>query len=209
MNVVRELFGVMAAERAKGGFIVISGRFTEDAKVFAQGKNLRLIEGAELNEMIRQSRAAVARQNSQATISKAPYQPTSVTPDPLAQPLAEHNPSALPVMRRWFSAWRNEEAMSGIRFGVVRSTPNAKPHETRCQRSGAFGSTHVSLIRPRLARFAPIEDLEGRVEKASPFSTLRSGELASQLTQPTRHSHHPLPHRPNRRVIPTALRYTR
>jgi len=44
------------------------------------------------------------------------------------------------------------------------------------------------------------------VEKASPFSTLRCGELASQLTQPTRHLHHPLPHRPNRRIIPTALR---
>ena len=44
------------------------------------------------------------------------------------------------------------------------------------------------------------------MEKASPFSTLRCGELASQLTQPTRHLHHPLPHRPNRRIIPTALR---
>lgn len=92
VNVVRELFGVMAAERAKGGFIVISGRFTEDAKVFAQGKSLRLIEGAELNEMIRQSRAAAARQNSQPTISKAPYQPTSATPDPLAHPPRETQP---------------------------------------------------------------------------------------------------------------------
>jgi len=93
VNVVRELFGVMAAERAKGGFIVISGRFTEDAKVFAQGKNLRLIEGAELNEMIRQSRATAARQNSKTTTSKAPYQPTSVPSDPLVQPRRATHPT--------------------------------------------------------------------------------------------------------------------
>ncbi len=85
VNVVRELFGVMAAEGAKGGFVVISGRFTEDAKAFAQGKNLHLIEGAELNDMIRQSRAIAARRNSQSTTNKASYQPTSVSSDPLAQ----------------------------------------------------------------------------------------------------------------------------
>lgn len=85
VNVARELFGVMAAEGAKGGFVVISGRFTEDAKAFAQGKNLHLIEGAELNDMIRQSRAIAARQSSQSTTNKAPFQPISVSSEPLAQ----------------------------------------------------------------------------------------------------------------------------
>lgn len=85
VNVIRELFGVMTAEGAKGGFVVISGRFTEDAKVFAQGKNLQLIEGAELNEMIRQSRATATRQKAQPTTSKAPYQPTPATSDPLVE----------------------------------------------------------------------------------------------------------------------------
>ncbi len=70
VNVIRELFGVMTAEGAKGGLVVISGRFTEDAKVFAQGKNLQLIEGAELNDMIRQSRAASARQQPYPTTSE-------------------------------------------------------------------------------------------------------------------------------------------
>ncbi len=85
VNVIRELFGVMTAEGAKGGFVVISGRFTKDAKVFAQGKNLQLIEGAELNEMIRQSRATATRQKAQPTTSKAPYQPTPASPDPIVQ----------------------------------------------------------------------------------------------------------------------------
>lgn len=83
VNVVRELFGVMAAEGAKGGFVVISGRFTEDAKTFAQGKNLQLIEGAELNDMIRQSRATAARRNSQSATSKAPYQPSASSDQPV------------------------------------------------------------------------------------------------------------------------------
>ncbi|MCQ4314909.1 restriction endonuclease [Stutzerimonas zhaodongensis] len=93
VNVVRELFGVMAAEGAKGGFVVISGRFTEDAKAFARGKNLQLIEGVELSDMIRQSRATAARQKSQPTTSKAPYQPTSVSSDTLVQPHRATRPS--------------------------------------------------------------------------------------------------------------------
>jgi restriction system protein len=86
VNVVRELFGVMAAEGAKGGFVVISGRFTEDAKAFARGKNLQLVEGAELKDMILQSRATAARQNSQSTTNKTPKQATSVSSGPLVQP---------------------------------------------------------------------------------------------------------------------------
>ncbi|MAX91013.1 MAG: restriction endonuclease [Pseudomonas sp.] len=93
VNVVRELFGVMAAEGAKGGFVVISGRFTEDAKTFAQGKNLQLIEGAELNDMIRQSRATAARRNSQPTTIKTPDQATSVSSDPLFQPRRAEQPT--------------------------------------------------------------------------------------------------------------------
>lgn len=93
VNVVRELFGVMAAEGAKGGFVVISGRFTEDAKAFARGKNLQLIEGVELSDMIRQSRATAARQKSQPTTSKAPCQPASVASTPLAQTHRATQPS--------------------------------------------------------------------------------------------------------------------
>jgi restriction system protein len=52
VNIVRELYGVMAAEGADGGYVVTSGRFTADAKKFAAGKNLSLIDGDELDRMI-------------------------------------------------------------------------------------------------------------------------------------------------------------
>ena len=37
VTVVRELYGVMAAKGAAGGFVVSSGRFTDDATAFASG----------------------------------------------------------------------------------------------------------------------------------------------------------------------------
>lgn len=45
VSVVRELHAVMAAEGAVGGFAVTSGTFSMDAKKFASGRNIELIEG--------------------------------------------------------------------------------------------------------------------------------------------------------------------
>ncbi len=42
---LRELYGVMAARGAAGGFVVTSGRFTDDARAFSNCRNLALIEG--------------------------------------------------------------------------------------------------------------------------------------------------------------------
>lgn len=56
VDVVRELYGVMAAKGAAGGFVVTSGRFTEDAVGFASGRNLKLIDGPLLHGLIRQAR---------------------------------------------------------------------------------------------------------------------------------------------------------
>lgn len=58
VTVVRELYGVMAARGAAGGFVVTSGRFTEEAKAFAGGRNIRLIDGPALLRLIRRGRPA-------------------------------------------------------------------------------------------------------------------------------------------------------
>jgi restriction system protein len=50
--VVRELYGAMAAEGAVGGFVVTAGRFTAEAKAFASGRNVELIDGGELNQLL-------------------------------------------------------------------------------------------------------------------------------------------------------------
>jgi restriction system protein len=61
VDVVRELYGVMAARGATGGFVVTSGRFSEDAATFASGRNVRLIDGPQLHGRIKQAQAAVKR----------------------------------------------------------------------------------------------------------------------------------------------------
>lgn len=40
---VRELYGVMAAEHAVGGFVVTSGQFTDEAKRFVEGRSIELV----------------------------------------------------------------------------------------------------------------------------------------------------------------------
>lgn len=52
VTVVRELYGVMAASGAAGGFVVTAGRFTEQATGFASGRNVTVIDGPRLQELI-------------------------------------------------------------------------------------------------------------------------------------------------------------
>jgi restriction system protein len=56
LPVVREFFGAMAAEGAAAGYVVTSGQFTKEAKAFASGRNIELIDGAGLKGWIAQQR---------------------------------------------------------------------------------------------------------------------------------------------------------
>ena len=53
VTTVRELYGVMAANGATGGFVVTSGVFTEEARAFAVGRNIELMDGKSLHALIR------------------------------------------------------------------------------------------------------------------------------------------------------------
>ncbi len=50
--IVRELYGVMAAEGAKSGSVVTCGTFTREAKLFAKRMPMNLVDGARLERMI-------------------------------------------------------------------------------------------------------------------------------------------------------------
>ncbi|HCF7668144.1 TPA: restriction endonuclease [Pseudomonas aeruginosa] len=52
VTVIREFFGVMAAEGAAGGFFVTSGRFTSEAKLFAEDRNIHLVDGLSLKRWV-------------------------------------------------------------------------------------------------------------------------------------------------------------
>jgi Holliday junction resolvase-like predicted endonuclease len=69
---VRELYGVMAAQRVAGGFVVTSGTFTEEARKFVEGRELTLIDGQALQRGIRAQAAASAAAFRPATASLEP-----------------------------------------------------------------------------------------------------------------------------------------
>jgi restriction system protein len=52
VKVVRELYGVVMAERASRGILIASGAYTEEARAFARGKPLELLSGPELVRLI-------------------------------------------------------------------------------------------------------------------------------------------------------------
>jgi restriction system protein len=50
---IRELFGILVSEHAKGGILVTTGTFTPDALAFAKGKPIELVDGTRVAEMVR------------------------------------------------------------------------------------------------------------------------------------------------------------
>lgn len=70
VDVVRELYGVMAAQGAAGGYVVTSGQFTQDARAFAEGRNVRLVDGPKLFGLLQQARTSLG--SKRAAPSAAP-----------------------------------------------------------------------------------------------------------------------------------------
>jgi restriction system protein len=52
VTTARELHNQVRARHAAGGFIVTTGQFTRETLAFASGRNLQLIDGATLREML-------------------------------------------------------------------------------------------------------------------------------------------------------------
>jgi restriction system protein len=80
VGVVRELYGVMAAERVAGGFVVTSGSFTDDARKFADGRNVQLLDGSMLLRVLRAASAA-----AQPTGHSEPGAPVETGPAAMRQ----------------------------------------------------------------------------------------------------------------------------
>lgn len=52
VNVIREIYGVMTAGHAHGAIVITSGLFTQEAKSFAGGKPIDLVEGQQVADLI-------------------------------------------------------------------------------------------------------------------------------------------------------------
>ncbi len=86
VDVVRELYGVMAARGATGGFVVTSGRFTDDAISFASGRNVTLVDGPKLVGLIRQAKAGAGQPMTRTAAAHATL-PGATAPQATACPV--------------------------------------------------------------------------------------------------------------------------
>ena len=91
--VVRELYGVMAARGATGGFVVTSGGYSNDARAFAQGRNVELIDGPALARMLREAQTVKAPVASSATAA-APAPTCPLCNAPMVQRVARQGANA-------------------------------------------------------------------------------------------------------------------
>lgn len=82
VTVVRELFGVVVANRASGGIVVTSGTFSREAMAFAQQSGITLLDGPAVlqlvaaGRMIQTAHPPVAQPPQQAMPTPAPGTPT-------------------------------------------------------------------------------------------------------------------------------------
>jgi restriction system protein len=95
---VREFYGVMSARGVAGGYFVTSGEYTGEAKAFANGLNITLIDGRKLREMI---------DVASKTIAISPFQ----TPAP------SQSAATLPVCPKCSSEMRKRVARQGANTG--------------------------------------------------------------------------------------------
>ena len=123
VQIVRELYGVMAAQGAAGGFVVTSGTFTNEAVAFAEGRNVRLVDGPKLFALIQQAKAASETAQTASTVSRVPTKPvTPFTTEPPTSVAVSCPACAGPMVRRM--AKRGNR--SGESFWGCRSYPGCR-----------------------------------------------------------------------------------
>lgn len=123
VQVVRELYGVVSAHGAAGGYLVSSGTFTVPAADFARDVGLQLLDGPALEAMIRRAQQARRAGAQPARELVSPAAPTSRRNAPrVAPPAAAVQPPACPTCG------------APMLTKLARRGPNAGRHFWSCKR---------------------------------------------------------------------------
>ncbi len=117
VQTVRELYGVMAAWRVAGGFVVTSGDYTEEARQFAQGREVQLVNGKALFTGIR----------AQSTFQAAETQATPVA----SKPAADATPDCPLCRARMVLRQARSGPMAGHKFWACSNYAQTKCRGTR------------------------------------------------------------------------------
>jgi len=113
VDVVRSLYGVMAARGAAGGFVITSGSFTADAQEFARGRHVRLVDGPQLMRLVQSARASVSTRKSPAS----PRPVAAAAAEPAAAASPDGSASARPNCPLCASAMVRRTAKKGAHAG--------------------------------------------------------------------------------------------
>ncbi len=113
VDVVRQLYGVMAARGAAGGRVVTSGRYTADALAFAQGRNIELIDGAGLQAMLRKVMAVAP---APVSAQKAASRTTPLAASAVSAAAAQSPPSCPMCARAMVRRTAKRGAQAGSSF---------------------------------------------------------------------------------------------
>lgn len=114
--VVRELFGVMTAEHAVGGFVVASGQFTEEARRFVEGRAIELVDTQVLLQMV---------QETQVTGRTVPSNLPASSTEQRANPTCPRCGSAMALKRAKRGAGAGQEFWGCTTYPGCRGTRNA------------------------------------------------------------------------------------
>ena len=85
LPVVREMLGAMTAKRASSGWVITSGRFTAEARVFAAEHRVELVDGEALPELLDAARAGAW---PRAGARMRPQEPRAAQTPPASAPAA-------------------------------------------------------------------------------------------------------------------------
>jgi restriction system protein len=120
---VRELYGVLAASRGAGAYVVTSGEFTKAARDFALGREIQLVDGSELRKALAAPVAPVAavgrRQVADLRVPAVDSRGVVAEPSPVA-PVVSAEPQASessPACPRCGAAMTRRVARTGARAG--------------------------------------------------------------------------------------------
>jgi len=114
VKVVREFYGVMVDRGAAQGYIVTSGRFTNEAQDFANGKPITLIGGEALHRLLRQS--------SKHAVPATP----AGHAEPQVRPVTNSNPSCPRCGGEMVLRTARQGTNAGRRFWGCKSYPRCK-----------------------------------------------------------------------------------
>ncbi len=113
VKVVRELYGLMSATGATGAFVVTCGAFSADARAFAEGRNVELVESRELLKFLPSSAPQAAPASHTTPASSTRYATQPECPQCRAQ---------------WYGGWRERAVAPGRDSGAAHAIPHARAH---------------------------------------------------------------------------------